>query len=101
MNIQDADDPPNSLYNTDGYNVSNVDTYLHNAPIPECTFGNFAEAFGMALRYWLIEQTKHRIFNWYIKLVRYVVEREYEILAMDSDGEAEIRNNDEGTGDEG
>ena len=76
-----------------------VDVYLGNAPIPPCTLGNFAEVFGMAFKYWVTEQTKHRVFNWYIKMVRYVVGKEYEILAVVRGREARV--GDTGIGNTG
>ena len=41
-------------------------------PIPLFNFSNFFQASKMFLRLWIIEQTKHRLFRWYIKMLDYI-----------------------------
>jgi len=48
-------------------------------PIPLFNFSNFFQATKLFLRLWIIEQTKHRLFRWYIKMLDYIakVETDY------------------------
>lgn len=45
-------------------------------PIPLFNLPNFFQATRLFLRLWITEQTKHRLFRWYIKMLSYIAESE-------------------------
>lgn len=45
-------------------------------PIPSFNISNFFQATKLFLQLWIIEQTKHRLFRWYIKMLDYIAQSE-------------------------
>lgn len=45
-------------------------------PIPPFNLSNFFQASKLFLQLWIIEQTKHRLFRWYIKMLDYIAQSE-------------------------
>ena len=47
-------------------------------PIPSFNLSNFFQASKLFLHLWIIEQTKHRLFRWYIKMLDYITQNEVD-----------------------
>jgi len=54
--------------------VDNIQDLLNEdiIPIPPFNLLNFFQATRLFLQLWIIEQTKHRLFRWYIKMLDYI-----------------------------
>jgi len=47
-------------------------------PIPPFNLSNFFQVTRLFLHLWIVEQTKHRLFRWYIKMLDYIANNEVE-----------------------
>lgn len=58
--------------------VDNIQDLLDEGtiPIPLFSVPNFFQATKLFLHLWIIEQTKHRLFRWYIKMLDYIANNE-------------------------
>ena len=45
-------------------------------PIPPFNLSNFFQASKLFLHLWIIEQTKHRLFRWYLQMLDYIANNE-------------------------
>lgn len=49
---------------------------MENISVPEFNWSNFIQATKMFISLWITEQTKHRLYKWYLYMLDYIAQNE-------------------------